>query len=186
MRVPGCFALCSVLAGACALSSPDHFHALDAENSHSLEARTAFARQINLHVSLPVMVDRSEMVLSGSTGMTILEHERWAAPLSEQLGTTLGQDIEARRQDVIVASRSVSFAEGPMTTVSVEVVELSLQMSSGARMEARWRVQSGSDVTQGRETFTSPATAAGYQGLVKSLDACVGTLADRVVSQLPP
>jgi uncharacterized lipoprotein YmbA len=181
-----CVVLCAVLAGACALSRPDHFYALGSENSQVLKARSDFAMQINLHVSLPLMVDRSEMVLNDTSGVIILEHERWAAPLSEQLSTTLGQAIEARRQDVIVASRSVSQPDGPMTTVSVEVVELSLQKTMGVRMEARWRVQRGDNVTQGRENFTSPAPGAGYQRLVRSLNACIGQLADRLVAQLPP
>jgi hypothetical protein len=107
-----CLVLCTLLAGACALSSPDHFYALDSENSPALKARSAFAMQINLHVSLPMMVDRSEIILSNANGVSILEHERWAAPLPEQFSTTLGQDIEARRPDVIVASRGVSQPDG--------------------------------------------------------------------------
>jgi uncharacterized lipoprotein YmbA len=180
-----CLALCTLLASACALSRPDHFYALAPQSAQSLAARSAFAMQINLRVSLPAMVDRSEIVLRDSSSMTILEHERWAAPLLDQFSTTLGQDVESRRQDLIVASRSVSQPDGPMTSVSVEVVQLLLQKGSGVQMEARWRVQNGSDVTQGRETFVSPAPGAGYPGLIDSLNKCIGMLADRLVTLLP-
>ena len=179
-----CILLCALL-GSCALSSHDHFYALDVRSSHALEARSAFVMQVNLRVSLPVMVDRSELVLGDSAGVSILEHERWAGPLSEQVTTTLGQDIEARRQNVIVASRSVSQPDGPMTSIAVDIVQLTLQSSVGAKIEVRWRVQHGNDVNQGRETFMSAAQVAGFQGLVAALDTCLEKLADRLVLQLP-
>jgi len=179
-----CGLLCALLAGGCAVSRPDHFHIL-AGPSQALEARSAFVMQVNLRVSLPTVVDRSEMVLSHAGGVTVFEHERWAAPLSEQFSNILGQDIEARRPSVIVTTRSIAQPDSPMTTIAVEVVELSLRKNLGATLEARWRVQHGTEVAQGRETFTAAPAGAGFDGLVQALDVCIASVADRLVTGLP-
>jgi uncharacterized protein len=173
------------MAGGCALSRPDHFYALNAGGTEGLQARSAFSMQVSVRVSLPIMVDRSEMVLSHAGGVSILEHERWAAPLSEQFSSVLGQDIEARRQDVIVTSRSIAQPDAPATTISVEVVQLSLLDRVGTRLEVRWRSQHGNEVAQARETFVAPAAGQSYEGLVQSLNTCISALADRLVAQLP-
>ena len=177
--------ICLVLACGCALSRPDHFHALAADGPRPPQTQSAFVMQVNLRVSLPMMVDRSELVLNDAAGVTILEHERWAAPLGDQFANVLGQDIEARRPDAIVTSRSISNNGGAATTVAVDVVELSLHKGSGALMEARWRIQRGSTLSQGREIFDSKASGGSYGDLVSSLNACLGVLADRLVAQLP-
>jgi uncharacterized protein len=176
---------CALLLSGCLSGRPDHFYALDSGRPQQLEARSNFAMQVSLRVSLPIMVDRSEMVLSNTDGVAILEHERWAAPLSEQFSSVLGQDIEARRQGVIVTSRSIAQPGGPTTQISVDVVQLSLRKAVGAKVEARWRLQRGSEVTQGREMFASSAPDGSYGGLIQSLNSCIGLLADRLVAQLP-
>jgi uncharacterized lipoprotein YmbA len=177
---------CALLAAGCVSSHPDHFYALDSGRSQQLAPQSAFAMQVSLHVSLPIMVDRSEMLLSGPEGVRILEHERWAAPLSEQFSSVLGQDIEARRPGVIVTSRSIAQPDGPMTGIAVDVVQLSLQKGTGCKVEVRWRVQRANAVTQGREIFAATAVDASYAGLVQSLNRSIAALAERLVAQLPP
>lgn len=179
--------ICVALASSCALSRPDHFYVLDAGQPKELAARSAFAMQLNLRVSLPALVDRSAMVLANPNGVTILEHERWAAPLAEQFASVLGQDIEARRQDVILASRTIAQPGARTASIAIDVVQLSLQKGAEVRLEVRWRLQrsEGEKVMQGRETFVSPASDGSFGGLARSLSDCIGMLADRLVAQLP-
>jgi uncharacterized lipoprotein YmbA len=175
------------LLSGCAFNRPDHFYVLDSGERRTLAPRTAFATQVMLRVTLPVLVDRGEMVLMNGDDVHILEHERWASPLSDQVTTVLGQDIEARREDVIVAARRVDQSGVLNASISVDVVQLYLQQGSGVRLEARWRLQDGRDgkVSQGRETFTAPAADGGVPSMVRSVDACLGSLADRLVADLP-
>ncbi len=178
--------ICAALASGCALDRPDHFYVLDAGQPKELPARSAFAMQVILRVSLPTLVDRSAMVLANPNGVTILEHERWAAPLAEQFTSVLGQDIEARRQDVILASRTIAQPGVRTTSMAIDVVQLALQKGAEVRLEVRWRLQRGENekVTQGRETFLSPASDGSLEGLARSLSDCIGMLADRLVAQL--
>jgi uncharacterized lipoprotein YmbA len=180
------FALAVSICG-CALNRPDHFHVLDSGSSRTLDARTTFSTQIALRVTLPDLVDRSEMVLVDAEGVQILEHERWAAPLVDQVTSVLGQDIEARREDVIMASRRIARPEAPIATIAVDIVQLYLQKGAGVRLEARWRLQGAKDgtVSQGRETFTAPVADANYAGFARAIDACLALLADKLVAGLP-
>jgi uncharacterized protein len=174
------------LVSGCVLNRPDHFYVLDSGNPRVLDPRSTFSTQVTLRVTLPVLVDRSELVLLDPSGVRILEHERWAAPLGDQITGVLGQDIEARREDVILASRRVAEPSLPNATLSVDVVQLYLRQGSGVRLEARWRLEDGRDgkVSQGRETFTAPAAGANYLSLVSSFNACIGLLADRLIADL--
>jgi uncharacterized protein len=175
------------LFSGCALNRPDHFYVLGSEDRRSLDPRTAFAAQVMLRVSLPVLVDRSEMVLMNPDGVRILEHERWAAPLGEQVAAVLGQDIEARREDVIMTSRRSAEPTVSNATIFVDVVQLYLRQGSGVRLEARWRLEDGRDgkILQGRETFAAPAADGGILSLTRSIDTCLAALADRLVADLP-
>jgi uncharacterized lipoprotein YmbA len=179
--------LLALLSG-CALNRPDHFYVLDSADRKPLQPRTAFAAQFTLRVTLPVLVDRSEMVLiKRDGGVHILEHERWAAPLNDQVTAVLGEDIEARREDVIMATRRIAQPGVPNSTISVDVVQLYLREGSGVSLEARWRVEDGRDgkISQGRETFTAPAADAGFLSMTRSMTACLNMLAGRLVSVLP-
>jgi uncharacterized lipoprotein YmbA len=131
------------LLGGCVLNRPDHFHVLDSGHPGDEVAQSAFAMQVILRVSLPTLVDRSEMVLTNPNGVAILEHERWAAPLTDQFTRVLGQDIEARREDIILASRTIAQPGAHTASIAVDVVELSLQKGTEVRMEIRWRLQRG-------------------------------------------
>ena len=175
------------LLGGCALNRPDHFYALDSGHPRTLDPRSAFAAQVTLRISLPSLVDRSEMVLVNPDGVQILEHERWAAPLGEQFTTVLGQDIEERREDVILSSRRIGQPGMRSVTIGIDVVQLTMQRSTGVRLEARWRLEYGRDekVSQGRETFMAPSADASFISLARAVDACLGLLADRLVADIP-
>ncbi len=91
-------------AAGCASTHPDHFYVLSAVPGAAPAVRAPPTFQAALKVSLPAVVDRAEFVLTTSAeGVTVLEHERWAAPLLDLVTQTLARDIERRRTDVLVA-----------------------------------------------------------------------------------
>jgi len=171
----------------CAFNRPDHFYVLDSASARTLEPRTTFATQVALRVALPSLVDRNEMVLVDADGVEILEHERWAAPLVDQVAGVLGRDIESRRENVIVGSRHIAQPDARNASIAVDVVQLKLQKGAGVLLEARWRLQVGGDgkFYQGRETFTAPVADANYGSFVRAIDVCLGLLADRLAADLP-
>ena len=129
----------SLLAAACA-SSPDHFYTLNILPDGERGPLSTPSVHVRLSVTIPALVDRAEMVISTSkNGIVVLDHERWAVPLSDHVSQTLARDIEKRRPDILIGDRG--FDQGsPPVTMKVDIVRMSAQRGGQARIEARWRI----------------------------------------------
>jgi uncharacterized protein len=182
-------ALCTLgLLCACASSRPDHFYILSAQPQAAPPTRTTPSTQATLKVTLPSLVDRSEMILNTSPdGITVLEHERWAAPLVDLVTQTLAQDLEQRRGDLLVAGHHVSRAGGTPLSVTVDVVQMSVRRGGRASIEAHWRMtdaHSGKEVVGG-DVFSAPLGSDDYAAIAQAVSECLGLLADRLLGQMP-
>ncbi|MEP6884422.1 MAG: PqiC family protein [Gammaproteobacteria bacterium] len=170
---------------ACVSSKPDHFYILSVLPQAVSAPRTGSAVQATLKVTVPSLMDRTEMVLNTSAdGVRVLEHERWAVPLADLVTQTLARDIERRRDDVLVADRAV----GRMTTIkiTVDIVQLSMRRGAQASMEAHWRIRdtrTGNELVGG-DVFTAPLGLVGYSVVAQTLSECLSSLADRLVGQI--
>ncbi|GAC1497763.1 MAG: hypothetical protein NVS1B6_03550 [Steroidobacteraceae bacterium] len=176
------------LLSACAAGRPDHYYILNAEPSGAAQARKSPATQVQLSITLPLLVDRSQMVLNTTAeGVTVLEHERWAAPLTDLVTQTLAQDIERRRSDLLVAGRGAVLASGYAIQMTVTVLQMTVRRNGKASIETHWRllgVRTGKDEVGG-EVFSAPLQQDDYAGVAHALSECVALLADRLVAELP-
>ena len=187
MRLPAVCSFALMYLAACASIHPDRFYALEAEPAGAAIMPPAVASTVSLKVTVPSLVDRNELVLRQGSGVTVLEHERWAAPLADQLANVLGQDIEQRRPDLLISSRHLSQAGGPTIAIFADIVEVSATRGGTVSMEVRWRLdRTGSSVAiSGRERFRQPASGNDYAQVVRAISDCVAQLADRLAQQLP-
>ena len=187
-------ALCAVAILAGCAGQPDHFYALTTLPESPPAAAAAFTTHVMLTVSVPEMVDRREMVIAATADrLVVLEHERWAAPLSELVAQTLARDIEQRRADVLVADRGFDQPGLVPVKIRVDVVRMSVREGGQATLEAHWRVvdarRNGDEV--GGDTFQSPvaggAAAAGrdYAAIARAFSNDLSSLAARLTAQLP-
>jgi uncharacterized protein len=176
-----------MLLPGCVSRAPDHLYVLEAQPAGARNSGTEFDRQVTLRVTLPSLVDRAQMVLTTSSGVAVLEHERWAAPLTDLVTTTLGQDLERRRGDAVVVLRNADPSRIPLVAIAVDVVQLTVRLGEQASLEARWRVTDArtDKVELGREVFVSPLRAGTYADVATAVSACVALLADRLVQELP-
>jgi uncharacterized lipoprotein YmbA len=182
------FLLCVlILAGGCATRHRDHFYVLDARPAGARESRSQFDRQVVLSVTVPSVVDRGEMVLAGVNGVTVLDHERWAAPLADLVTATLGQDIERRRADVVVLPRSADQAGIPLTRIVLEIDQVTARLGDEVSIEAHWRVTDArtGKVSIGREVLPSSQRPQNYTDFASALSDCIALLADRLVREIP-
>lgn len=178
-----------MLLCACASSRPDHFYILSAQPRTAGATRTTPAVQATLKVSLPSLVDRAEMVINTSAdGVTVLEHERWAAPLADLVTQTLAQDIEQRRADVLVGGHGLGYSSAAAIKMTVDIVQVWMRRGERAGIEAHWRIldtSSGKEVI-GADAFTAALGQQGYTAVAQALSECIGLLADRLAEQMPP
>jgi uncharacterized protein len=187
-RCIGALLCCLILPlGACASRQPDHFYLLGTRPSAPAAARTLPVTAVLLGVSLPPVSDRAEMMLSTAPDrIAILEHDRWAAPLSDLMRQTLARDLEARRSDLLVGRPGIAHTDTPAVRISVDILHVILQPGVGASIEAHWRIVDaarGKD-SAGGDTFAAASNSEDYAALADSLSRCLGSLADRLIAQM--
>ncbi|HWG68819.1 MAG TPA: PqiC family protein [Steroidobacteraceae bacterium] len=193
MKLPAAAVCFLGLLSACATGRPDHFYILSTLPAGAAGARTEPFAQATLKVTLPSLVDRAEMVLNTSTdGVVILEHERWAAPLSDLVGQALAGDIERRRSDLLVARPGGNGARDPAVRIEVDIVQMTVHRGGHASIEAQWRIQNTrTGVTStgvrlaGSGEFSAAVGAVDYADVAKALSESLGMLADRLTAQIP-
>jgi uncharacterized lipoprotein YmbA len=176
-----------LLLSGCVTHHADHFYVIDSQPGAARESNTAFTRQVTLRVSVPSLVDRAEIVVSTPDGVTVAEHERWAAPLPDLITATLARDIERRRDDVVVLPRRLDKPGVPLTEIAIEVNEVRSLLGHQVSIEAHWRVtDAGSGkVSLGRDVFISNLHSDNYAALAEGLSASLALLADRLVQEIP-
>ena len=181
-----CLGAAAILAG-CA-GQQDHFYALTTLPENAPAATAAFTTHVMLTISLPPLVDRRQMVIATSADqLLVLEHERWAAPLSDLVMQTLGRDLEQRRADVLVADRGFDQPSLIPVKIRVDIVRMSVRAGAQATLEAHWRVVDARRNTDevGGETFTSPVAGGDYAAVARAFSNDLSSLADRLVAKIP-
>ena len=177
--------LCTLALAGC-VGQADHFYTL---NTLPEGARVAPAPTIHvrLQVTIPSMVDRNEMVLNTTrNGIVILDHERWGAPLADQVSQTLARDIEGRRSDVFIGDRSFDRAASPPVTLKVDLVRMSAQRGGRANIEAHWHIvdpSAGID-TLGSGSFEAVLSGDGYAAVAEAYSRTLGDLAERLAQEV--
>jgi uncharacterized lipoprotein YmbA len=176
-----------ILAAGCASRQRDHFFVLDAQPAGVRESRTQFNRQVTLRITVPSLNDRSELVLSTPNGVTVLDHERWAAPLPDLVTATLAEDIERRRADIVVLPRSSAQADIPLLKIVVEIDQITARLGEQVSIETHWRLNDARSgkVLLGRDSFTAAQRPSNYTEIAAGLSSCIGLLADRLVREIP-
>ena len=180
--------LCAlVLLTGCVTRQPDHFYVLDVQPAVARESRSQFDRQITLRVTVPSLVDRAEMVLASKGGVAVMDHERWGAQLADLVTAALAGDIEQRRNDVVVLSKTADHAGIPLVRMTVDIDQITARLGAQLIMETHWRVtdaHTGRELL-GRDTFLSPQPPQSYADIATALSACIASLADRLAGQIP-
>ena len=180
-------ALVVILLSACATHQADHFYVIDSQPGAPRASNQPFTRQVTLRESVPALVDRAQMVTTTADGVAVAEHERWAAPLSDLISSTLARDIEQRRGDVLVLPHRMDQPGAPRTEIAVEVNEVRAVLGRQVSLEAHWRVAEagGGKVSLGRDVFVSNLHSGSYAALADGLSASLALLADRLVQDIP-
>jgi uncharacterized lipoprotein YmbA len=188
MRLIRSAALLSIVAAACA-SKPDHFYALSILPDREQVSRSPPTTHILLNVTVPSMVDRAEMVINSSDHkILVLDHQRWAAPLADEVSQTLARDIERRRSDVLVGDRRFDQRGDAPTKIKVDIVEMSARRGGSATIEAHWHIVDGRESKDliGSATYEAPVSGDDYSAVAHAYSIALSSLADGLVGQLPP
>jgi uncharacterized lipoprotein YmbA len=183
--VPG---LSTVLLLAACAGTPDRFYLLDTEPAAVGAPPAAPTLHARLNVTIPTVVDRSEMVVdTAPNGMAILDHERWGAPLADQVSATLARDLERRRSDLLVGDGRFDMASSPPVMIRVDIVRMAVERGGQARLEAHWRIVDAPAAVDmiDAATFAVRLDGDGYAAVARAYSAALGELAERLAAAVP-
>jgi uncharacterized lipoprotein YmbA len=138
-------------------------------------------------VHIPPQLKRAElMVRTGPTDVTILENERWASPVTDEVKDALHLELQ-RRLGSVNGSRS-TFAK---ITLDLDVQRLEAEPGRYAMLEASWRAAWSTTDAPSTGTRATICTfranekiPAGYAGMVEGYQREIAALAEAIVAVL--
>jgi uncharacterized protein len=184
MRAVGAWVI--LLVAGCA-SHPDHFYLLNTLPDGESGSSSNPTVHVVLNVTVPALVDRGELIVGTARNeILILDHERWAVPLSDQVSQTLARDIEKRRGEVLIGDRRFDRAGSAAVMMKVDIVRMSAQQGGRVSIEAHWRVvNAGVGLDRiGTGTYEAPVEGGAYAAIAKAYSLALSGLADTLASEL--
>jgi len=176
-----------VSVGVGCTSAPVRYYTLTAPADKALPALLT-TLVIDVRVAhTPPQLNRAElMVRTGPSEVTLLENERWASPVNDEIKDALRLELKRR------LSRSSGLPPAyTRLTLDIDVQHLEAELGRYALLEASWRATLSST---GQRSTGAPATTCtfqaneivepGYAGLVEGYQRDVGALADAIVAAL--
>ena len=180
------------LAAGCASSKlPERFHTLLAA-AGAAPAPIANPVYVDvLPVQMPAQVDHAQWVVrQPDDSLLVLEQERWAAPLSDELRGAIVEHLAARWNAVDV--RGVGQPVGAVWRVRIDVQRFESMPGREARVEATWSLSVPASAASARaaatlvcrSAFAEPVAEGGVPALAAAHRRIVGRLADEIGPRL--
>ena len=176
-----------VSVGVACTSAPVRYYTLTPTADETLPAsQSTLAIHVRV-VHIPPQLNRAElMVRTGPAEVTLLENERWASPVNDEIKDALR--LELQRRLGRATGLRVPFTK---LTLDIDVQHLEAELGRYALLEATWSATlSGTGPpSNGARAATCTFQAdekvhAGYAGLVEGYQRDIAALADAIVAVL--
>jgi uncharacterized lipoprotein YmbA len=179
---PLAFACVATLA-ACS-SAPTHFYTLlpPAEPATAAAAPAAFAIAVE-PVGVPAEVDQVQwLVRTGPGQVALLDNERWAAPLGDELRAAFAEALthQLAARDVYKAANSAGV---PVYRIEIDVRRFESAAAGYALIEADWSVarrEAGTGIAMQCHSRVSQPVEPGYAALALGHQRAVAAIAARI------
>jgi uncharacterized lipoprotein YmbA len=176
-----------VSVGVGCTSAPVRYYTLTPPPDKTLPAsETTLAIDVRV-VHTPPQLNRSElMVRTGPTEVTLLENERWASPVNDEIKDALRLELRRRLGRMSELRPALTKLK-----LDIDVQHLEAELGRYALLEASW---SATLSATGRRSDGARATACtfqadekiqpGYPGMVEGYQREIAALADAIVAVL--
>jgi hypothetical protein len=176
-----------VSVGVGCTSAPVRYYTLTPPPDKTLPASETYLPIEVRVVHTPPQLNRSElMVRTGTTEVTLLENERWASPLNDEIKDAVRLELQ-RRLDRVAGLRP-AFTK---LTLDIDVRHLEAEFGRYALLEASW---SATLSATGRRSSAARSTTCafqadekihtGYAEIVEGYQREIAALADAIVAVL--
>ena len=173
--------------GAGCTSAPVRYYTLTPPPAKTWPAsETTFTIDVHV-VRTPPQLNRSElMVRTGPTEVMLLENERWASPVNDEIKDALRLELQ-RRLGQTTGLRPV-FTK---LTLDIDVQQLEAELGQHAQLEASWSatLSAAGPRSAGARAISCTFQAdekihTGYAGMVEGYQREIAALADAIVAVL--
>jgi uncharacterized protein len=138
-------------------------------------------------VHIPPQLNRSElMVRTGSTELTLLENERWASPVNDEIKDALRLEVQRRLGHTTGLRPTLT-----KITLDIDVQHFEADLGRYVLLEASWSatLSATGQRSNGARVTTCQFQAddniqAGYAGMVEGYQREIGRLAEAIVTAL--
>lgn len=175
----------SLALGACA-SPPVRYHTLlpVLETPTTDQAPSGFLIDV-LAVGIPAQLDQPQLVVrQGPAGVAVLDGERWAGPLGEELRDALSAELASRLKTRDIAGLARP-AHTPVLRLKVQIRRLDAWPGNKASLDADWALGFVDEAANSRLVcsgrFETPAPG-GYPELVLGQQRNIAALAERIAA----
>ena len=179
---------CALLAACTTTSPPERFHTLLPATTEA-SASNAGANPIYvelLPVRIPPQVDHPQWVVRASDdSLRMLEQERWAAPLRDELRSALGERLASRWGAMPVLS--LPQPVNPVWRIRVDVLRFESVPAREVRIDSSWSLSSarrGDAALACHSTLRENVAQGGVPALAAAHRRAVLRLADEIGQQL--
>ena len=182
------FALaCLVSIGVGCTSAPVRYYTLTPPPDQTLPgSQTTLAIDVRV-VHTPPQLNRSElMVRTGPSEVTLLENERWASPVKDEIKDALRLQLQRRLGSA--AGLRPAFTK---LTLDIDVQHLETELGRYALLEVNWSatLSATGPPSNGTQVATCTFRAdekihTGYAGIVEGYQREIAALADAIVAVL--
>lgn len=187
IRVSSIAAALALALVACAGGPPTSFYTLDPVSPDGTPAASPAAPPLVVTVSLPEILDRSQLVRRAGPGqLAISPTDRWAAPLDDLVRRALAKDLALRLPGRLV---TVDRPEGPPepSILRVAIEEFSADSAGRVTLDGHWTLING----EGAVSRTNAAHVSGAASdssavaAVQAMSAALAQLSDQIAAGLP-
>jgi uncharacterized protein len=176
-----------VTMGVACTSAPVRYYTLTPPPAKTWPAsETPFAIDVRV-VHTPVQLNRSElMVRTGPTEVTLLENERWASPVNDEINDALRLELQRRLGQMTGLHPGLA-----KLTLDIDVQQLEAELGRHALLEVSWSATLSAADPRSAGTRATSCTFqadekihAGYAGMVEGYQREIAALADAMVAVL--
>jgi len=180
-------ALAAATLAACA-SAPVHYYTLVPAPDSGQAASPAPANfQFELMpVGVPAQDDVPQLVVrQGGQAVALLNGERWAAPLADEVRGALAVEL-ARRTGAPDISGTAPTQGKPVLRIKVDLRRFDSSPNNYALIDATWTIRElGSQAVLTCSSRINESAGQGYAGLVAGHQQALATLAGQIASAAP-
>jgi uncharacterized lipoprotein YmbA len=185
-----------VTTAACS-SSPDiRYYTLSAEGTapsgtHSPTTFPGRGPYAIARVNIPDMLDRPQIVLRTSTNaVEILEYDRWAAPLADQLERVLAADLAARLGPDAIIDPGLPTDSRAARVISVSILGFDPSRHGESSLEASWVISDtkseprAAEARNFRSSHVAPTKGSDMRDVAQTMSDLVMAIADDIAASI--